>query len=40
MSFALEETESEVAKNYGHGVSKSLHACDHVYPEADDANSV
>ena len=40
MSFSHSETLSEVANNCGHGVSKSLHVCGHVYLEADDANIV
>ena len=40
MSFSHEETWSDVTKNCGHEVSKSLHACDHTYLDADDANSV
>ena len=40
MSFSHEETWSDVVKNYGRGVSKSVHVCDHVYLEADDVNNV
>ena len=40
MSFSHSETWSEVANDCGHVVSKSFHACDHVYLEADDANRV
>ena len=40
MSFSHSETWSEIANNCGHAVSESLHAYDHVYPEADDANCV
>ena len=40
MSFSHSETCSEVANNCVHELSKSLHACDHVYLEADDVNSV
>ena len=40
MSFSHSETLSEVANNCGNGVLKLLHSCDHLYLEADDANSV